>query len=300
MGKSLKTETSYKTDYRINEDTEEPQALNTIKTSYREFDEQGNILLDEVYMEDGSFDRRYVCRYEDNKLLDEKLYITDPSELSEHNSFEYEGDKIIKAYTHFQDGSRDTILYDYDPQGHLIKKTIIDEDEEIEEVEERIYDQQNLISLYRYEDGDMEHPSLEEHNEFDEQGNLIEKIVHDHKDEQKEKQVFEYDDQGKETMIKNYRNDLLQQKAIFHRDENGNPTEIIEEKPGQRIRIVQQHDANGNVTGQTVYNTQDTVLYKIRRKFDEHNNMLESVVQKDELGTGYFQMYKISIHPEYY
>lgn len=297
MSKKLIKETSYKTDYLVDSPDDEPKEQQRVMTSYREFDELGNITLDIVYLEDGSIDRKYVNAYDQKKLIEEKQYYGE-DELSEHNTYEYEGDRLIQSYVHYQDGSKDTVTYKYDEQGLLLSKITVDEDEDMDQLEELVYDQDKLISLKRFEDGDMDSPTLEESWEYDEDGNMIVSVERDYNAERTQKTVYEYDEQGKESEIKVYINDELKEKAIFSRNEKGQAVEIIEEQPGQRMRFLQKFDENGNVVEQLVSDRFDNMLYRIRRKYDESNNLLESEVLKSQAKDAY-QMYRITVEHEY-
>ncbi len=298
MKKKLLKETSYRSDYQYKGKDEPPVEISSYQTSYREFNEAGQVTLDITFLDDGSVDRKYIYEYEDGKLVDEKLYFGG-DELTEHYSYVYEGDRLVKSYVHYQDGSKDTVSYDYDDSGLLIKKTSRDEDGAIEEMEERTYDNGNLTGLKRFEYGDMETPVLEEHNKYDENGMLIEHIVHDHQEEKVVKEVLEYDENGNENLLKTYVNDQLQEKAAFARNDQGRATEIIEEKPGQRIKILQEYDERGNPVKQEVYDRFDNQLYRADRKFDEMNNLQEAVVLRDDKGIGVFSMYKVFVDLEY-
>lgn len=296
MTTKRKKETLYKTEYSLRGDNNEPHEEAKFKTAYREFDEDENLILDITYLEDGSIDRKYEYEYDDGKLVDEKLFYDDA--LSEHNSYTYDKGKLTRSFIHYQDGSKDTVLYEYDPQGHLIKKTLMDEDEEVEEVQEWDYDDDNLISMKKYEEN-LNKPVWEEKSEYDEEKRLIEHVIWDYPEEKTYKQVLEYDEEGRESMIKTYVNEQLKEKTMFERDENGRPHVVIEEKPGERTRIIQQFDDKGRVITQKVYDKEDYELYDISRKFDENGIMLESVVMEDENRMGAYSMYKITTEVEY-
>lgn len=297
MSRKRKTETLYKTEYSLHGENNEPREEARFKTSYREFDDNENVTLDITYLEDGSVDRQYEYIYDDNKLVDEKLYYED--ELSEHNSYVYDGDVLTKSYVHYQDGSKDTMHYEYDTEGHLIKKTLMDEDGDVEEIQEWNYDDGMLISMKKFEDN-LQEPVWEEQNKYDEEKRLVEHITWDYPEERTYKEVLEYDENGREALIKSYVNDELKEKANFQRDENGRPQEIIEEKPGEKTRVVQEYDDQNRVTGQKVFNKEDHELYSISRKFDENGNLKESAVVEDEKQMGIYTMYTISAEMEYY
>lgn len=297
--KKIKKETAYRIEYILKSKDSTPEETGRYKSSYREFDENQNVILDITYLEDESVDQKYVNEFEGVKLIDEKVYFGS-DELSEHNSYEYDGDVLSNMIIHYQDGSRDNIRYEYDDNNNLLRKETRDEDDDIEELELRNYDNGLLISSKIFENGDLENPVREESVEYDEEGRIIQKVTYDHQEERNQKQVFDYDENGYENMIKTYVNGQLQQKAIFKRDELGRASQIIEEEPGQRVKVYQEFDDRGNVVKQQIYDKNEHELYNVHRKYDDNGNMTESLILKDEHGTGTPRMYKISVDLEYF
>ncbi|MFO8087867.1 MAG: hypothetical protein R6T91_08745 [Bacteroidales bacterium] len=298
MAKILRVERSFRSVYQITDSESEPIEKERYKSSYREFDENGNVLEDITYLPDGNEDRRYLNEYLNGMLVDEKLFY-DGDALSEHNTFEYDDGRLKRSWVHYEDGSQDVIVYAYDEHGQMIQKILYDEDNEIEEKHEWLYDQNMLMSTRSFEGGDMDAPVKEENYMYTDNGQLAEKVIFDHADELKIRQVFEYDGNGKEILVKRYQNDELKEKIQFERDAVGRAVKIIEEQPGDRMTIYQEFDEHGNVVLQKALNIDGKEIYTIRRTYDDEGNMVESTVMEDRHGIGVPSMEKITVELDY-
>lgn len=298
MAKKLKVERSFRSIYQISSSEAEPIEMERYKSSYREFDQSGKVLMDITYLPDGTEDRTYINEYLNGMLVDEKLFY-DGEELSEHNTFEYEDGRLKRTRVHYQDGSQDIIVYEYDDHGQMIQKILYDEENEIEEKQEWIYDQNLLMSTRSYEYGDMDSPVIEENYVYTDNGQLAEKTIFDHSDEIKTRQVFEYDDKGNEIMVKRYENDELKEKIQFERDASARAVKVIEEQPGERMTIYHEYDDQDHVILQKVLNKEGKEIYTIARTFDNEGNMIDSTVLDDKHGIGVPSMEKITVELEY-
>ncbi len=300
MDKVLKKEESYKTDYSIEDGEKEPLELSRIKTSYREFDSRGNVVLDIVYMEDGSQDRKLVFVRDGDKLLEEKMYIDD-DQLSEHKIHEYEGGQLVKTLASYGDGTKDTIIYAYDDQGNLVSETTMDEDGEVEEKQVITRDGNGRVTSSKtFEDGNLDEPVREQVSAYNQQGQLVEIWEKDYLSDHEEKKTIERDAGGREKVVRIYTNGKLMQKNTYVRNEQGDAEEITEEKPGKRLTIRQVFDDKKQVVEQEFLDINGNLIYKINRAFDHQGNLKESRVQQGEAFFGGKNMYTITVEHEFY
>lgn len=299
MKKTLKKETAYKTDYIIESIDSEPEEDKTYKSSYREFDPNENVLIDETYLSDGTVDRKYEYQYKGNKLVDEKLYYGG-DELSEHISYEYDGEYLVKKYVHYQDETKDVIHHEYDDNGNLIRKTTVNNDGETEETEIMEYEADRVVSYSVYED-EEDSPSVIERWTYDENGEVTDYYNYDEFEGYITTVKSSYDENGRLYQTKGYRDGKLKEKVGYkRREDDGKPEEIIEEQPGVKTRVKLEYDNKGNVIGQHMYDRYDNLISRIKRKYDENGNLVESDVLSDPQGLGDYERYKIRIELEYY
>lgn len=301
MNKVLKKEASFKTDYSLKDGQKEPEEISRIRTSYREFDPKGNVVLDMVYnTDDGSQDSKMEFVRDGDKVLEEKFFSSE-DQPDEHKIHHYEGNRKIKTVTIYADGLKDTTTYEYDEQENLIGQIVVDEDQEEEEKVVYTRDDNGRITCKQFfEDGNMDEPARIEKNVYDQEGQLIEKHIKEQLSEYEEYQVIERDERGREMVVKSYVNDKLVQKNTYTRDEQGNAVEIIEEKPGKRLTIRQTFDDKNQVTGQEFRDINGNLIYTINRTFDDQGNLKESRVQQGEAFFGGKNMYTLTVEHEFY
>ena len=127
MSKQIKSTTLTKYDYLAKNIHAEEIEVKGWKYSFTEFDKNGNIILEMKYDRNGKVEEKYKHKYDKKGNPVEDITYLDGREIAEHKTFERDAtSQIIKAYKHYNDDTKDTIQYEYNSEGELIKKTIID------------------------------------------------------------------------------------------------------------------------------------------------------------------------------
>ena len=134
------------------------------------YDENGQVLTEKRFSEDGEMEERTENKYDANGNLLEEITYLEGDEVAEHMTYERDGKgQVIVAYKHYQDGDRDTIRYDRDEAGRLIEKTTIDSYDEIEAREVMAYVKDKVTSRKVFEYDEM---VLEESYAYDGEGKI--------------------------------------------------------------------------------------------------------------------------------
>ncbi|MCF8302150.1 MAG: hypothetical protein K9I94_02665 [Bacteroidales bacterium] len=295
MDKKIKSITLYRIDEMPGDEKDE----NTVKFRYSEYDEKGNLVVEENYDQEGNFTERYERNYDTAGRLIEEVYYLEEDEMAEHKTYEYdENGRVIKARKHYVEGEPDEIIHEYDESGNLTERITINEDEEQEARELFVFENGRLVKE-QYFDEDNELVS-ERLSKFDENGNQVEYTEWNADDHTTTREVYVYDD-GRQIASKRYNNkgELLE-KLTFELDEKGNRNRIVQQLPDGESTIVIERDDNGHVVKQEEYNSDQELNNRIERELDEHGNVLESRVFIGSPEPGIGKSYTIRYAYEYH
>jgi len=136
---------------------------------------------------------------------------------------------------------------------------------------------------------------------LDKSGNIMELKTWDDEYDRKIKRVNTYNENDKRisTMTYSENGDLLARETIKY-DTKGQAVEVIEENPSETNTLYLVYDENGNVINQEEYNATNELNHKVNRKFDEHNEIIESDVYIDRHGESMNQHYIIRMEYAYF
>jgi hypothetical protein len=130
MASKLKSTTSYRAIHTEGLDEEEIRKHEYLY-QYSEFDENGNILLEETHLHDGIVEHKASYRYDGEGHLVEELLLEEDDFVSEHRTMEFdEKGRLWKEQMHYLDESYDEIVYQYDEEGKLLQKETTDDEGE--------------------------------------------------------------------------------------------------------------------------------------------------------------------------
>ncbi len=259
------------------------------KSSYMEYDTQGNLIRSEIYSSENEITEKNIAIYNDNVYLVEEWNYLEDDELNEHHIFERDSNgKIQREIIKFADNSESYKTYTYNEQGNVISITIIDDEDYLEEKE-----------IMKYDD----------------KGNVIEHIFFDEDEKQKEKFLIEYDNDNKKIAQKEFgkelKNYFIERKYSY--DENGNPLkQIILNRKGNLIeslkftydeknRLVEQqisksylrkfiYDDENHTKTEQRFRGNGVMEYEAISHYNE-----QGLLQEEEIGTA-----KIKYEYEYY
>lgn len=273
---------------------------NKYRHSSSEFDEEGNLIEEISFNRDDKPEQIQRFMYGlNNKLMEEQTLEAD-MDVVERKTYEYgEGDRLLKSYIHYTDGSFDTLTWFYNAQGLVEKKELVDADGVLENTELFEYQGDKVIRHAVY-DADEE-MLYEKTQVFDENGNVVETIEEDFETGTYMKKVNEYDNDGHrlESLTYNENDDLIA-RVVFFYDESGNMTEVVDEDQRGKNNIRMEYDERGNVIFQEEKNKDGFLTSRVERVFDEDNRSLESHVFSSRLGLGPDLNYVLTYVYEFY
>ncbi|NOX46208.1 MAG: hypothetical protein GXO89_04440 [Chlorobi bacterium] len=298
MDKKLKSTKVSKYDFSGEGQFPEQLKGEGIRHSKTEFDEKGNTTLEVRYDDDGRFESKETKEFDkEGHLIEEKNYISE-REIADHKTYELDDKgKVLKAFKHYQDDSKDTINYEYDADGNLVARTTIDS-----------YDEEESCETAQYENGKVVRTELIEYDELmkwesfelDKEGKiLVHKIWQ--QDEQEVTFKNSYDERGNliKTLVYNEKNELTG-KSLYSYNADNQMQSIEEETPYGSTSTKITRDKNGNAIEQTEYNAKGEINNSVQRKFNENNDVVETKVFINMQGRDVDQYYVLKYEHEYF
>jgi hypothetical protein len=298
MTKKIKSITLFKKDYINRQISTDQQDEKGYKYSFTSFDERGNLTLDVKYDTDGKTDEKYSYSFDDQGRLTEEISYLSETEIAEHKTYEYNPEgKLMRAFKHYADGSKDMIQYAYDEQGYLRSKITLDSDNEPESRETFEWENNNLVKKEVYE---FEELTLREMNVFDDKGNRVENAVWTPEDGNTRTENF-YNDKNELIKSLTYNNDdKLISKTIYSYDSKGKLVLADYESVRNKNTTTILYDEQGNATEQTEANEHGEINNQAIRKYNDRNEVIETMVVIDLHGKGLNQEYLLTYEYTYF
>ena len=227
------------------------------QASYLEMDEQGNIVEDKTFDSDENIENVIKRVFDsDNKMIEESLFDGSDDEPYEIRQFAYnEKGALSSGKISYQED--DVILkYIYSPEGKLLRKEITLPDGTLYIDEEYEWENDNLIKLTEYDEGD---PAITKEMGYNEDGLIVEIKTKEHFNNDSSSEKYEYE--GNQVVRQasfNYRGDLM--TSI----ENEYAKELLVvksvETSTQFFRHIYQYDIDGRKIQESIMNCDDLVL----------------------------------------
>ncbi|GAB4300321.1 MAG: hypothetical protein Kow0068_23630 [Marinilabiliales bacterium] len=264
--KKIKSVSVYKTiaDLKNSQDT--------FLAAYSQYDENGNIVEDTTYESKNVIESKTLSKFDNNnRLVEEINYIAD-DELTEKINYSYDDQgKVTNVKITYADGSVSNKKYNYSQENTLIID-IIDEDEEYEGKEIRIYDDKGRIIEKTIYD-EFENIDEKEKLEYNEKGEIIKRIEYNVDNEIEAIINYEYDESGNLIKYLKVTNDNeVIDKVLFKYDEQGRLIEqlnsdyyITKINYEENIKIEERYDMNGimQYRSETIYDNDGNILEEI-------------------------------------
>jgi len=225
----------------------------------------------------------------------EQMVYLDENTVAEHQFFEYQGDKLIKQITKYQEGEDET-LWTYDNNGRLLSKITYDEGDETEKTS---YEYEgDKIRKQTFESGDL---ILEEIETLDNQNRVKERMVNDLIEEEKNVTFFSYTSDGllQNETLKTIDGKLIQNIENEY-NENGKMISVITKTPNSLSKLILKYDDQGNEIYQLETNENEEINHHVERKFDSEGNILETEVEVFYHGQGMDNHYQIKYEYEFF
>ena len=297
MAVKLKSTTSYRA---IHTDGLEELEIREREYLYQftEYNENGNILLEETHIPDGSVEHKASYRYDPDGRLVEELLLEEDDFVSEHRTMEYnEKGHIWKERMHYLDGSYDETVYHYDEEGKLIMKESAGDDGESGNTVKLEYNGKYPVSEMEYDaDGQI---VSERHFEFDEAGNLVSESIDS--PEEKFEQLHEYDGKGNRLVTRRYDEaGHLVERSTYTRDEQGQALQVKDESVTGIEILKIQYDDQGNMLIQETVTDTDEPVSLIERSYDGNNQVVTTQVHVEGRGQRPPQDYRIRFEYIYF
>ncbi|MCD4772480.1 MAG: hypothetical protein K8R41_03740 [Bacteroidales bacterium] len=300
MKRTIKTESIYKIDYVVESINSEEINQKEQKYSYQEFNENGKIILEINYDSFGVIAEKIVRKFDDNSNLIEEIYYDEGEEMAERKTYERDNNGAIKyEYTHYLDGTKDTLSYIFNDEKKIISKILKDDEDYLESTEKFEYKNSKLIKREVFdENNDLIEKEI---FEYDNNGNVIEYINQDNDKYNEFRIVNEYDESGNRNISLKYnsRKQLIQ-KSIFSFNEKNRIIKIIEETPQGITTTHLKYDHHENVIFQEELNANNETISRIEREFDNDGNIIQSNASIDMHGMGMNQNYILKYEYEFF
>lgn len=280
-----------------------PEGLSSNETTTRKYvfssttyDRQGNVLVEERFSPEGHVEDRVENEYDDQgRLLVYKNIIQ--GEVAEHKSWEYDGDKVLREFIHYVDGSKDAVVYAYDENGRVVSATQYDEDGELESE-----------TLFEYDGGTVKEISRDAEGEITEEKKSVsenDKETYQYRKDHFSGDVlalgYEYDDQGRLAVTYRYDEEgNILEKAAYEYDANNHVVRINQQAGDTSSDVLFTYDDSGNTVKQVEQQQDGTIVSSIERDYDENNLHRRSVVFLNGMGEQMSQNYNVIHEYEFF
>ncbi len=296
MNKKIKSVKMFRYDHTGTKDVNPEEK--GYKYSLTENDEKGNVVLEVKYNSDEELEDKYTYKYDDNNHIIEEIHYLSFKDIAEHKTYERdEKGKIIKAFKHYNDGSKDTIEYNYNDDGLLMERVTIDSYDEVEAKNIYEYENSNLILEEVYEYDEL---ISKQTFSYDKEGNVLEESKWS-EDEGNIRQANVYDEKNRVIKVLFYnKKDELAAKIEYKYNDAGKITEVSEEnQQGKNVTTV-AYDEKGNGVEQLEVNPVGEINNKAVRQFNENNDVVKTEVFINLHGKAPNQEYILTYEYEYY
>ncbi len=290
MEKKIKQVNVYRTNLAVADPDEEDLngevMINSVIT-----DLHGNETERITFDGDGNPEERVFIRYSNGFPVEEALEMG--GEPAERTTREYDaGGHVVKEYRHYLEGEPDEIRYEYNAEGHLVSRRLMDSDGEEGERQIWIY----------------EHGLLAREESYNDYGNLEFSKTYTYSDDQKPEEVVELNfSGGEETRLVTVYNAAgrveaekrydargrLVARSIYTYDEKGNNTLIEEESVRGKSIVTLTYDEAGNNLVQEETGSDGTVVSRIDRSWDAANRPISTEVRMENSGQRMGQHYRL-------
>ncbi len=256
---------------------------NSFTSSYKEFDNNQNVTLEQDFSAEGSLESYNKYSYNEQNQLIETHYLDESEEVLETHKFYYENDKLIKEHIYYgeneydnDDDYYDIITYEYNNENQLVHKQSFDSDGEFNSEKKYTYDGKNKVNEQIF--GENHILELELSYEYDDFGNITDEIRHDHIENMKNILEHQYNEQYLKAVSLVYNNfKELVSKSMFEYNDKSQLIKVIEETRDSYVVKNYELDENGSVKVENFFNKDEELMqYK---NYTYQNDYLEQVDQ---------------------
>jgi hypothetical protein len=154
MDKKTRSITITQFDYVVRNVNDEELDIHGHPNHYTEFDPEGRPLVEISYSRDGTYEDKTEYGYDSDGNLIRESYYPEGHELAEEKTFERNPAGLIaRVLQHYQDGSVDTIEFQYNEANQLVQKITTSDEGVIEQVELFKWENDKIVN-FRIIDGE--------------------------------------------------------------------------------------------------------------------------------------------------
>jgi antitoxin component YwqK of YwqJK toxin-antitoxin module len=298
MSKKIKNETVYRVNHLPGEEIDVSEEHDS-KQSYHEFNEDGNLLLEIAYTQDGEVADKIEYRYDKNgRLLETKVYGEDEEVLERKEVVRDNNGRAIREITHYLDGSADIHEYYYNEDGLLTGFQVKDDEDEIESSEKYIYEGDKVVKVERW-DGDNELIFSQEDKY--ENGVILSRKIWSAEDEEPYTFITEYNAAGHRVQERRFNSrDQLIERNIYEEDGNGRVVRIIEENKQRKNTTEFEFDERGNLIHQAETDLNGDLNHEVFRQYSDDGELLITTVEAVVKASGTVRAYSMIFRRDYY
>ncbi len=294
MSLKIRKERAIRHDYVIRSIHDEEVEPMSYLFSEKEYDEQGHVIREISFDSSGEVQEHLCYRYDNQgRMLEMRSYYdVEEDSLIESVTYTYQdGGHPISAVKGYADGSEDQISYSYNDAGQLIRKEVLNDEGEEEELEQWRYKDGREVWYERREYGEA---VFREEQEYDEQGNVTVITLWEAETDNTIMHKIYYDEEGRRNRIEKF-NDQGKLVSVIEIPlfENGEPLEMIENTSGAIRTHKYQYDESGNLVNHQEFGPGGQVITEVVKTYDPDRRLLSTEVTNDRQGMGMNQRYRI-------
>ncbi len=281
---------SYRAQY-INDLTEEQIREKEQLFQESMVNEAGQILEETTYSSEGEIESKYIFAYNDKGSLTKEIIEDPDGEIASCREMEYDDqNRLLKEYFHYGDLSDADVTHCYyDENGLLIRKELINSDDELETLDEYEYQNGKLVSEIQRDSSKK--VKAEKRFTYDANGNLIEENINWFNELYR--QVHQYGENKELELTKKYntRNQLMERYSFTENDKK-QVVAVKEETVNGIVDRTYEYDEAGNIVLQEEREASGNLRGKIQRTY-EGKNLQSIYVYAGETERQHAQEYRI-------
>lgn len=262
----------------------------------KEFDENGNVLLDLQFDNHGNISEKIEFAYKEGKLIKKTTYI-DEDEVADISNYHYDTTaKLSYVIVEFIDGTQDKIVYKYNSNGNLINKA----SEDGEGSQEEMRYENNLLVYHKIVD-DFDELEREEFRTYSIDGKLVEMRLRTFNEGDLQTVEVVCDAEGRTTreMVFNSKSRKLAEKNLSY-DSFGNLIKIVSNDENGLSTLEMIYDSNNNEIEQIETNDDGEIQHQVKRTYSAENEVIRSEIQIFNYGRAIDLHYVIETNYTYF
>ncbi len=298
MSKKIKNETVYRVNHLPGEEIELDDEQDS-KQSYHEYNEDGNLLLEIAYTQDGEIADKIEYRYDEKGLLLETLvYGEDEDVLERKEVIRGNGGKVEKEITHYLDGSADTHEYFYNDDGLLTGFQVKDDEDEVESSEKYTYEGEKVVKVERWDDDNELIFSQEDKYQ---NGIISSRKIWSAEDDEPYTFITDFNSAGHREQERRFNSrDQLIERNIYEEDGNGRVIRITEENKQRKNTTEFEFDEKGNLVRQVETDLNGDLNHEVFRQYSDDGELMMTTVEAVVKASGAIRAYSMIFRREYF